>query len=93
MDFYCDEEKSDLEETAIHSVLKEQLTSVLRTLPPREEKILRLRHGLEDNRPYTLDAIGKEFGLTKERIRQIESDALRKLRRPSRSEKLKDFWS
>ena len=93
VDFYCDEEKSDLEETAIHSVLKEQLTSVLRTLPPREEKILRLRHGLEDNRPYTLDAIGKEFGLTKERIRQIESDALRKLRRPSRSEKLKDFWS
>jgi len=71
--------------------LKEQLSGVLKSLTPREEKVLRLRFGLEDGRPRTLEEVGKEFNVTRERIRQIEAKALRKLRHPSRSKKLRDF--
>ncbi len=71
--------------------MKEQLADVLKTLTPREEKVLRLRFGLEDGRPRTLEEVGKEFNVTRERIRQIEAKALRKLRHPSRSKKLRDF--
>ena len=73
------------------SLLKEQLSEVLKTLTPREEKVLSLRFGLEDGNPKTLEEVGKEFNVTRERIRQIEAKALRKLRHPSRSKKLKDF--
>ncbi len=72
-------------------LLKEQLVEVLKTLTPREEKVLRLRFGIDDGRTRTLEEVGKEFDVTRERIRQIESKALRKLRHPSRSKKLKDF--
>ena len=78
-------------EAASHTLLKEQLGDVLQTLTPREEKVLRLRFGLEDGRSRTLEEVGKEFNVTRERIRQIEAKALRKLRHPSRSKKLKDF--
>ena len=78
-------------EAASHTLLKEQLADVLETLTPREEKVLRLRFGLEDGRPRTLEEVGKEFNVTRERIRQIEAKALRKLRHPSRSKKLRDF--
>lgn len=71
--------------------MKEQLAEVLKTLTPREEKVLRLRFGLDDGNPKTLEEVGKEFNVTRERIRQIEAKALRKLRHPSRSKKLKDF--
>jgi len=71
-------------------MLKEQLMSVLSTLTPREEMVLKLRFGLEDGRARTLEEVGKEFKVTRERIRQIEAKALRKLRHPSRSRKLKD---
>ena len=69
----------------------DQLSDVLSTLTPREEKVLRLRFGLEDGRSRTLEEVGKEFNVTRERIRQIEAKALRKLRHPSRSRKLKDY--
>ena len=69
----------------------EQLVDVLSTLTPREEKVLKLRFGIEDGRTRTLEEVGKEFSVTRERIRQIEAKALRKLRHPSRSKKLKDF--
>ena len=72
-------------------VLAEQLVSVLGTLTEREEKVLKLRFGIEDGRTRTLEEVGKEFNVTRERIRQIEAKALRKLRHPSRSKKLKDF--
>ena len=78
-------------DAASHTLLKEQLGDVLSTLTSREEKVLRLRFGLEDGRPRTLEEVGKEFDVTRERIRQIEAKALRKLRHPSRSKKLKDF--
>ena len=78
-------------DAASHTLLKEQLSDVLKTLTPREEKVLRLRFGLDDGRPRTLEEVGKEFNVTRERIRQIEAKALRKLRHPSRSKKLKDF--
>ena len=78
-------------EAASHTLLKEQLSGVLKSLTPREEKVLRLRFGLEDGRPRTLEEVGKEFNVTRERIRQIEAKALRKLRHPSRSKKLRDF--
>ena len=72
-------------------LLKEQLIDVLETLSKREEKVLRLRFGLEDGRSRTLEEVGREFDVTRERIRQIEAKALRKLRHPSRSKLLKDF--
>ena len=75
----------------LKTMLKEQLLGVLDTLTPREEKVLRLRYGLDDSRPRTLEEVGKEFNVTRERIRQIEAKALRKLRHPSRSKRLKDF--
>ena len=90
-DFIPDEDASEPSEAASFSLLKEQLISVLATLTPREEKVLRLRFGIEDGRTRTLEEVGKEFNVTRERIRQIEAKALRKLRHPSRSKKLRDF--
>ena len=90
-DFIPDDEAPAPADAASHTLLKEQLSEVLSTLTPREEKVLRLRFGLEDGRPRTLEEVGKEFDVTRERIRQIEAKALRKLRHPSRSKKLKDF--
>ena len=90
-DFIPDEDASEPSEAASFTLLKEQLMEVLATLTPREEKVLRLRFGLEDGRTRTLEEVGKEFNVTRERIRQIEAKALRKLRHPSRSKKLKDF--
>ncbi len=90
-DFIPDEEAPVPADAASQTLLKEQLAEVLRTLTPREEKVLRLRFGLEDGRPRTLEEVGKEFAVTRERIRQIEAKALRKLRHPSRSKKLRDF--
>ena len=79
-------------EAAVSSVmLKKELDRALRTLPPRERKILRLRFGLDDGRPHTLEEVGQEFGLTRERIRQIEAGALKKLRRPARTQRLRNF--
>jgi len=86
-----DEDAPAPAEAASHILLREQLGDVLHTLTPREEKVLRLRFGLDDGRPRTLEEVGKEFNVTRERIRQIEAKALRKLRHPSRSKKLKDF--
>ena len=90
-DFIPYEDASEPSEAAAFTFLREQLMSVLGTLTPREEKVLRLRFGLEDGRTRTLEEVGKEFNVTRERIRQIEAKALRKLRHPSRSKKLKDF--
>ena len=90
-DFIPDEEAPAPVDAASHMLLKETLTGVLETLTPREAKVLRLRFGLEDGRPRTLEEVGKEFDVTRERIRQIEAKALRKLRHPSRSKRLKDF--
>jgi RNA polymerase primary sigma factor len=90
-DFIPDEDAPAPAEAASHILLKEQLSDVLNTLTSREEKVLRLRFGLEDGRSRTLEEVGKEFCVTRERIRQIEAKALRKLRHPSRSRKLKDF--
>lgn len=90
-DFIPDEDAPAPADAASHMMLKEQLSEVLATLTPREAKVLSLRFGLEDGRPRTLEEVGKEFSVTRERIRQIEAKALRKLRHPSRSKKLKDF--
>ena len=90
-DFIPDDDAPVPAEAASQTLLKEQLADVLKTLTPREEKVLRLRFGLEDGRPRTLEEVGKEFNVTRERIRQIEAKALRKLRHPSRSKKLRDF--
>jgi len=90
-DFIPDDDAPAPADAASHTLLKEQLDGVLSTLTPREEKVLRLRFGLEDGRSRTLEEVGKEFNVTRERIRQIEAKALRKLRHPSRSKKLKDF--
>ena len=90
-DFIPDEAASEPSEAASFTLLKEQLVDVLSTLTPREEKVLKLRFGIEDGRTRTLEEVGKEFNVTRERIRQIEAKALRKLRHPSRSKKLKDF--
>ncbi len=90
-DFIPDNDAPAPADAASHTMLREQLSDVLDTLTPREEKVLRLRFGLEDGRSRTLEEVGKEFNVTRERIRQIEAKALRKLRHPSRSKKLKDF--
>ena len=92
-DFIPDEEASEPSEAASFSLLREQLMDVLDTLTPREKKVLELRFGLVDGRTRTLEEVGKEFNVTRERIRQIEAKALRKLRHPSRSKKLRDFLS
>ena len=90
-DFIADDDASEPSEAASFTLLKEQLVEVLGTLTPREEKVLKLRFGIEDGRTRTLEEVGREFNVTRERIRQIEAKALRKLRHPSRSKKLKDF--
>lgn len=90
-DFIEDEGSTAPTDAVSYTMLKEQLLGVLDTLTPREEKVLRLRYGLDDGRPRTLEEVGKEFNVTRERIRQIEAKALRKLRHPSRSKRLKDF--
>ena len=90
-DFIEDEKTATPGEAVATTMLKEQLLGVLDTLTPREEKVLRLRYGIDDGKPRTLEEVGKEFNVTRERIRQIEAKALRKLRHPSRSKKLKDF--
>lgn len=89
--FIPDDDAPAPQDAASHTLLKEQLSDVLSTLTSREEKVLRLRFGLEDGRSRTLEEVGREFNVTRERIRQIEAKALRKLRHPSRSKKLKDF--
>lgn len=90
-DFIPDDDIPPPADSAAFTLLKEQLSDVLYTLTPREEKVLRLRFGLDDGRARTLEEVGKEFNVTRERIRQIEAKALRKLRHPSRSKKLKDY--
>ncbi len=90
-DFIPDDDALSPADAASISLLKEQLNEVLKTLTPRESKVLSLRFGLEDGHPRTLEEVGLQFGVTRERIRQIEAKALRKLRHPSRSKKLRDF--
>ena len=90
-DFIADDDKQEPQEAATQNLLKEQLNEVMETLTDREYKVLSLRFGLEDGRPRTLEEVGREFNVTRERIRQIEAKALRKMRHPSRSRKLKDF--
>ncbi len=90
-DFIEDETTVTPSDSVSTTMLKETLLSVLNSLTPREEKVLRLRYGVDDGRPRTLEEVGKEFNVTRERIRQIEAKALRKLRHPSRSKHLKDF--
>ena len=90
-DFIPDDDAPAPADAASILLLKEQLDDVLETLTPREAKVLALRFGLEGGHPHTLEEVGKEFDVTRERIRQIEAKALRKLRHPSRSKKLKDF--
>ena len=90
-DFIQDDDASQPADEASYTLLREQLEEVLKTLTPREEEVLRMRFGLIDGKPHTLEEVGKKFDVTRERIRQIESKALRKLRHPSRSKKLRDF--
>ena len=90
-DFIPDEDSPAPAEAASYTLLKEQINEVLHTLTPREEQVLKLRFGLEDGRTRTLEEVGKEFDITRERIRQIEAKALRKLRHPSRSKRLRDY--
>ncbi len=90
-DFIEDDKTQTPGDSVTYIMLKEQLLDVLDTLTPREEKVLRLRYGIDDGKPRTLEEVGREFNVTRERIRQIEAKALRKLRHPSRSKKLRDF--
>lgn len=90
-DFVVDENARSPADAVVQTILKEQLLAVIDTLTPREQKVVRLRYGLDDGHPRTLEEVGKEFNVTRERIRQIESKALRKLRNPNRSKRLKDF--
>ena len=90
-DFIKDERNLSTEEFATNEMLKDEISQVLETLTEREEKVIRLRFGLEDGKPRTLEEVGQMFGVTRERIRQIEAKALRKLRHPSRSRKLRDY--
>lgn len=91
-DFVEDDSFKSPTESAAQDILKAQLLSVIETLTPREQKVIRLRYGLDDNHPRTLEEVGKEFDVTRERIRQIEAKALKKLRHPNRSKKLQDFY-
>ena len=90
-DFIQDDDSPSPQDSASYTLLKEQLEEVMKTLTPREAKVLKLRFGLEDGKARTLEEVGKEFQVTRERIRQIEAKALRKLRHPSRSKKLRDY--
>ena len=90
-DFIPDDDAPVAAEAASQTLLKEQLMDVLSTLTPREEKVLKLRFGIEDGRTRTLEEVGKEFNVTRERVRQIEAKALRKLRHPSRAKLLRDY--
>ena len=90
-DFIPDDDSPAPADAAFYTLLREQLNEVLNTLTPREAQVLRLRFGLEDGRTRTLEEVGKVFNITRERIRQIEAKALRKLRHPSRSKRLKDY--
>ena len=92
-DFIEDENAPAPAEVASNAMMREQLQEVLHTLTPREEKVIRLRFGLEDGQAHTLEEVGKEFNVTRERIRQIESKALRKIRHPGRSKKLRDYYT
>ena len=92
-DFIQDDDSPAPQDAAAYTLLREQLEEVMKTLTPREAKVLKLRFGLEDGKSRTLEEVGKEFQVTRERIRQIEAKALRKLRHPSRSKKLKDYMS
>jgi RNA polymerase primary sigma factor len=92
-DFIQDDDSPAPQDSVAYTLLKEQLEEVMNTLTPREAKVLKLRFGLEDGKARTLEEVGKEFMVTRERIRQIEAKALRKLRHPSRSKKLKDYMN
>ena len=92
-DFIEDENAPAPAEVASNAMMREQLQEVLHTLTPREEKVIRLRFGLEDGQAHTLEEVGKEFNVTRERIRQIEAKALRKIRHPGRSKKLRDYYA
>lgn len=92
-DFIEDENAPAPAEVASNAMMREQLQEVLHTLTPREEKVIRLRFGLEDGQAHTLEEVGKEFNITRERIRQIEAKALRKIRHPGRSKKLRDYYT
>ena len=92
-DFIPDDDSPAPQDSAAYTLLKEQLEEVMQTLTPREAKVLKLRFGLEDGKARTLEEVGREFSVTRERIRQIEAKALRKLRHPSRSKRLKDYMS
>ena len=92
-DFIQDDDSPAPQDAAAYTLLREQLEEVMKTLTPREAKVLKLRFGLEDGKSRTLEEVGREFNVTRERIRQIEAKALRKLRHPSRSKKLKDYMN